>query len=82
MPRYYFDVHYGDEVDEDNDGLVFKDSDAAIADARIAIIEMAHEAARLNIALNVSAIAVADAGGDYVATVSIEDAMYGNPTKH
>lgn len=51
MPLYYFVVRCADEMDEDEERLEFPDQDAAIADARICLLDMAREAARLNIDL-------------------------------
>lgn len=43
MPRYYFDISDGSGVHEDDVGLELADMDAAIAEARRALIDMTRE---------------------------------------
>jgi hypothetical protein len=76
MPRYFFHVREGSDLDRDSEGLVCPDAEAARREAIDAVREIMNEKLLHGGALNHRSIEIADETGHVVDVVNSRDVLF------
>jgi hypothetical protein len=75
MPRYYFHIRKGDEIEVDPEGTDFLTLDLAVSDARLAAKEMIAELLMADEVLDGQQFEISDNRGKIVATVPFRSVL-------
>lgn len=75
MPKYYFHIRNGDELEVDGTGADFASLELAVSDAKLAAREMISELLMTGEILNGQQFEITDNRGEVVATVPFQSVL-------
>ncbi|MXN48704.1 hypothetical protein GR138_26245 [Shinella kummerowiae] len=75
MPKYYFHIRNGDELEVDDIGTDFASLELAVGDAKLAAREMIAELLMAGEVVDGQQFEIADTGGDVLATVPFQSVL-------